>query len=274
MKSNTTIHYYEDTNVSTGLTKSISGESAGWSGSYTHCGYHSDSAAVQVLTIILSQFVVIFCKVTFLQGSRQSLGQMSGLSDCPEKYRDIALWETQRKSTLRNTETLLFDKYKGRELKFPEKDRSASWQTLKRQASCEFETYTTCWSIHNKWKSTDSFLLAAHSNWWKSESTDRNSICEMFNDHKLCQGCFTSQFSLKCWLPTWTTSQQTKKTSLCDVATDADIFYISVNVFNVKVLGCCGGSFMTIILPWNDFDYLQLWVFAQQGCDILYYYQS
>ena len=26
-----------------------------------------------------------------LQGSRQSLGQMSGLSDCPEKYRDIAL---------------------------------------------------------------------------------------------------------------------------------------------------------------------------------------
>jgi len=52
------------------LTKHL-GESAGWSGSYTHCGYHSDSAAVQ--------------------GSRQSLGQMSGLSDCPEKYRDIAL---------------------------------------------------------------------------------------------------------------------------------------------------------------------------------------
>ena len=232
MKSNTTIHYYENTNVSTGLTKSISGESAGWSGSYTHCGYHSDSAAVQVLTIILSQFVVIFCEVifannfwvswptiaglewthtvgdqsVFLQGSRQSLGQMSGLSDCPEKYRDIALWEIQRRSTLRNTETLLFDKYKGRELKFPEKDRSASWQTLKRQASCEFETYTACWSIHTKWESTDSFLLAAHSNWWKSESTDRNSICEMFNEYKLCQGCSTSQSSLKCRLPTWTTS--------------------------------------------------------------------
>lgn len=52
------------------LTKHL-GEHAGWSGSYTHCGYHSDSATVQ--------------------GSRQSLGQMSGVSDCPEKYRDIAL---------------------------------------------------------------------------------------------------------------------------------------------------------------------------------------
>ena len=27
---------------------SPSGEHAGWSGSYTHCGYHSDSATVQV----------------------------------------------------------------------------------------------------------------------------------------------------------------------------------------------------------------------------------
>ena len=35
---------------------------------------------------------IIFFQNEFLfQGSRQSLGQMSGVSDCPEKYRDIAL---------------------------------------------------------------------------------------------------------------------------------------------------------------------------------------
>jgi len=62
--------HFDGNHLSEHLTKHL-GEHAGWQGNYTHCGYHSDSAAVQ--------------------GSRQSLGQMSGLSDCPEKYRDIAL---------------------------------------------------------------------------------------------------------------------------------------------------------------------------------------
>ena len=80
---------------------STQGEHAGWQGNYTHCGYHSDSAAVQVISMkiynggmfmkIISKIFMKWVKMVSLQGSRQSLGQMSGLSDCPEKYRDIAL---------------------------------------------------------------------------------------------------------------------------------------------------------------------------------------
>ena len=97
-------------------------------------------------------FVVIYCKVIVANNfwvsfaiNCRSLVNLTSLVTRLFFYREVvkALVRWAGSATVqRNTETSHFEKYKGRELKFPEKDRPSSWQTLKRQASREFETHT------------------------------------------------------------------------------------------------------------------------------------